>query len=111
MNKCKRMTVYAYANGYSARNGNDNECTNIPGQCGCTHAEINLLKIVPNPKEVHITHSPCLNCAKALFIAGTKLVTYDESYRLTEGVEYLKANGVIVEQTNDYLPTRLEGSD
>ncbi|WIT25853.1 hypothetical protein [Bacillus phage SPO1L1] len=100
-NECKRMTVYAVGldKDYSivkTRNGNYGECKNIPGACGCTHAEIQLLSHMSNPVMVYISHSPCLNCAKELVKAGVKYVYYDDMYRLVEGIGYLKDNGVVV---------------
>lgn len=99
--KCKRATVYATGirgtEIVSARNGNESDsCTEIPGKCGCIHAEINLLKKMPNPIEVVITMSPCLNCAKALVDAGVKKVSYLNDYRLLDGLNYLKDNGVLI---------------
>ena len=77
-----------------ATNGNEAECTNNVGNCGCIHAEIALLKKLPNPEIVLVSHSPCLNCAKALVQANVKKVRYHIPYRLTEGIEYLKEQGV-----------------
>ncbi len=113
MEPCKRMTVKA--TGYdvqdgilvhvTATNGNlmEEGCRNIPGACGCEHAEINVLKEMPNPTSMAVSHSPCLNCAKALVKAGVKLVTYVEEYRIRDGIDYLKNNGVHVIHTKDML--------
>lgn len=80
------------------RNGNYNECLNIPGACTCVHAEMSLLKKMPNPEVVVVSHSPCISCAKALVDAGVESVYYVKQYRLTEGVEYLVKNYVYVAQ-------------
>jgi deoxycytidylate deaminase len=87
----------------SASNGNHTEkgCTNEVGRCGCTHAETNLLKKMPNPISVTISHSPCINCATALFKAGVTQVIYDEEYRIKNGIDYLKARGVEVFQIKE----------
>jgi deoxycytidylate deaminase len=77
-----------------ATNGNETECTNNAGNCGCIHAEIALLKKLPNPEIVLVSHSPCLACAKALVQVNVKKVRYHIPYRLTEGIEYLKEQGV-----------------
>ena len=102
MNPCKRYTVRAVGvQGYTvevAENHNETECKNIPRACGCKHAEIALLEKMPHPEQVYITHSPCLDCAKALVEAGVKQVHYLEEYRILDGVNYLRENGVIAEQ-------------
>lgn len=104
--ECKRMTVHAVGidNEYNivkTRNGNYGECKNVPGECGCTHAEIQLLSHMINPVMVYVSHSPCLNCARELVKAGVKYVHYNEPYRIPDGVEYLKNNGVTVRQVSE----------
>ena len=47
---------------------------------------------------VYVTLSPCLQCSAMLLQAGVKKVYYREQYREISGVEYLKENGVSVEQ-------------
>lgn len=98
MNPCKRYTVTAEGfNGIlaiKATNGNEGECTGEIGNCGCTHAEINLLRKMPDPIVVIVSHSPCLDCARALVAAGVMEVQYGEEYRKTEGIDYLIAHGV-----------------
>jgi len=100
MSACKRMLVKAVginaADIQFATNYNESECKNIPGQCGCIHAEEALLKKMPNPEVVVVTCSPCLNCAKLLVEHEVKEVRYGTEYRLKDGIEYLKANGVEV---------------
>lgn len=100
LKRCKRHLVWAigitkYGRITIARNGNETECKNIPGNCGCIHAEINLLKKI-TPVVVFVSYSPCLNCAKALHKAGVKYVFYLRKYRKREGVLYLLENGVTV---------------
>jgi deoxycytidylate deaminase len=99
--KCKRMTVYAMGmdkegNTEYARNGNPGRCRDTVGTCGCTHAEARLLKKMPKPVVVSVSHAPCLECAKALVNAGVEVVTYLKPYRLKDGVEHLDQNGVLV---------------
>lgn len=48
--------------------------------------------------EVHVTHMPCLACARSLINAGVTQLTYDQPYRLTAGVELLGVAGVKVSQ-------------
>lgn len=98
---CKRMTVHAMGidklgNIVTAKNGNPGTCTGIIGQCGCQHAEHKLLKKMPNPVAVSVSHAPCIDCAKKLVSAGVRTVTYLKPYRRTEGIEYLDQQGVLV---------------
>lgn len=45
-----------------------------------------------------ISHSPCLGCSLKIVAAKIEKVYYRTKYRCDEGLEYLKANGVEVEQ-------------
>ena len=45
-----------------------------------------------------ITHSPCIDCAKLIYQAGIKEVYYDQDYRSTDGIDFLKQCGIIVEK-------------
>lgn len=66
------------------------------------HAEVDVLiqaarYCVPTRgATVVITDSPCLRCAELLVEAGISKVIYDREYRITDGIEYLKKNGVEV---------------
>lgn len=52
--------------------------------------------------EMHVTHAPCLNCARVVINAGIAKVTYRVPYRLTAGVELLTQGGVeVVEYHGD----------
>lgn len=68
------------------------------------HAESNALsKIAKSPissegASLFVTLSPCLHCAKMIHQAGIKEVYYKEEYRITDGIEFLKKCGIIVEQ-------------
>jgi len=102
--KCKRMTVYAMGmdaegNIEFARNGNKTVMgcfKDMPGRCGCEHAEALLLRRMPHPVSVSVSHSPCLGCARRLVNAGVKTVSFLKAYRISDGVKYLKENGVEV---------------
>lgn len=48
-----------------------------------------------------ISHMPCLNCSLKIVAAKIEKVYYKHPYRCTEGLEYLKKNGVIVYQIGD----------
>ena len=71
------------------------------------HCESNLVAkaaregISLKGSHVFVTLSPCLPCAMQMFQSGVVGVFYDEEYRLTEGVEFLRGHGVHVEQYED----------
>lgn len=64
------------------------------------HAESNLVAkaaregVSLKNADVFVTLSPCLQCAKQMFQAGIASVTYDEKYRLTDGIDFLNNHGV-----------------
>jgi dCMP deaminase len=64
------------------------------------HEEMNaLMKLAKSAESGHdasmfITHAPCINCAKGIYQAGIKEVYYNENYRETDGVDFLKKCGV-----------------
>jgi len=72
----------------------------IPGESGMLHAEINaLLKMdynTPKYKILYVTLSPCKMCAKAIVNAGVDEVVYSEEYRDSSGLEVLKSARVTV---------------
>jgi deoxycytidylate deaminase len=103
MKPCKRLRVQAVGIDKSfsfvyAENGNKRECTGEPGKCGCIHSEINLLDKMPNPMVVILSHSPCLNCAKALHKAHVQHILYKSQYRKTEGIQYLVSHNIKIDQ-------------
>ena len=46
--------------------------------------------------EMHVTHAPCLQCARSIINAGIQRVTYINPYRLTDGVDLLVQAGIQV---------------
>jgi dCMP deaminase len=54
--------------------------------------------------EIVVTHQPCLSCAMSIINAGLSSVTYNEPYRLREGLALLLEAGITVEQTLDFCP-------
>lgn len=72
----------------------------IPGDCGCIHAEANALLKAPGAvqgKILYTTDSPCFACAKLILNAGIDRVVYGREYRFRDGVDLLAMNGVVVE--------------
>lgn len=103
LHACKRLTVTAvgFKDGKMEMAQNEHEtgvCNGKVGKCGCTHAEIRLLHLMPHPETVVLSHSPCMQCAAALVNAGVKEVAYEEPYRLRDGLYYLMDHGVSVKR-------------
>lgn len=99
MNPCKRMVVIAIGikgtDIYTATNYNSYECSNLPGECGCIHAEIALFeKVIPDI--LVLSHSPCINCAQEIIKHGIKIVLYKNEYRIKDGIVLLKNNGTTI---------------
>mgnify|MGYP003511295398 CR=1 FL=1 len=46
--------------------------------------------------ELHVTHMPCLECARSVINAGITRVVYHQPYRLTAGVELLRSADIDV---------------
>lgn len=68
------------------------------------HSEANcIMKIAKNTvsaegSTMFCTHAPCLQCAKLIFQAGVKNLMYRDTYRETDGLEFLQKGGVNVER-------------
>ena len=69
-----------------------------------THGELNALGklleqgVSAKGATVYVTLACCVDCAKLLVRAKVKRVVYLDEYRCTEGLQYLKKYGVVVEQ-------------
>ena len=68
------------------------------------HAESNAITKLAKSTEsgdkstMFCTHSPCIECAKLIFQTGIDTLYYRKDYRSTDGIDFLKASGVTVEQ-------------
>ncbi len=68
------------------------------------HAETNAIAKLARSTEsglnatMFITHAPCLDCAKLIYQSGINSVFYRDAYRSEDGVQFLKASGITVEQ-------------
>ena len=66
------------------------------------HAEMNaILKVARSHDSTEgatlfLTHSPCMECSKAILQSGIKNVYFKLDYRSTDGVELLQKSGVDV---------------
>lgn len=71
------------------------------------HAEMNAIGkaarsgISTENATLYITHSPCMNCALLINIAGISEVYYKHQYRDTSGIDFLKKNGITINMIND----------
>lgn len=92
------IKAYGYNGNWA---GGPNRCdSDIPGQCGCIHSEINaLIKPGRTTGEVmFLTDSPCKNCAKVIINSGITKVYYKNEYRLKDGINLLKKAKIKVEK-------------
>lgn len=68
------------------------------------HAETNAIAKISrstnssDSASLFVTHAPCLDCAKIIHQAGINSVYYRNTYRSTDGVEFLGKCGVHVEK-------------
>ena len=68
------------------------------------HAETNAIAKLAKSNEsglgatMLITHAPCLDCAKLIYQSGIGHVLYRNSYRDTNGIDFLKKAGMKVEK-------------
>ena len=68
------------------------------------HAETNALaKIARSTNSsdgasMFITHAPCIDCAKLVYQSGINSVYYRNSYKNTEGLDFLKKCNIKIEQ-------------
>jgi dCMP deaminase len=68
------------------------------------HAEMNAIGKLAQSNEsglnatMYITHAPCFDCAKLIHIAGINKVFYRDSYRNTDGIEFLNKCNIEVEK-------------
>lgn len=78
-----------------------------PGCQVAEHAERNAIAFAAkhgvqlDRSELHVTHAPCLACARTVINAGIERVVFAIPYRKTEGVELLARAGLEVLQIND----------
>lgn len=79
--------------------------TDCASQQPCTvssHAEQNAIAFAAkhglalDQSELHVTHGPCLACARSIINAGIQKVTYVEEFRDSSGVDLLRLAGVEV---------------
>lgn len=68
------------------------------------HAEANAIAKLAKSSEsgdgstMFLTHAPCIDCAKQIYTAGIKKVYYRNSYRDTQGVDFLAKCDIMVDK-------------
>lgn len=100
--KDRRILSFGY-NGMPT--GWDNCCEDEDGNTRpeVLHAEMNSISKIAqstessNESTLFCTLSPCLDCAKAIHQAGISEVIYNEEYRDTRGIDFLRKCGVKIE--------------
>lgn len=91
------------SDGYNGTpSGFDNVCEDPQGVTFpfVLHAEANAITKVArsnNSSEgstLYVTASPCMECSKLIIQSGIRRVVYSDLYRITDGLDLLKAAGV-----------------
>jgi len=92
--------------------GVDTGCTRCGGK-GLTskktvvHAEANAVLfaskngISTQNSTAYVTLMPCVECSKMLIQSGVTRVVYEKDYRCTEGVNFLRENGMKVQKFSE----------
>jgi dCMP deaminase len=86
--------------------GFDNCCENEEGNTHwyVLHAEANaILKVARSSNNckdatLYLTHSPCKDCSKLVLQSGITRLVYQEAYKDTSGIDFLKSAGLEVVQ-------------
>lgn len=89
--------------------GFDNCCEDEEGntQWYVLHAEANaILKVAKSTNNckgatLYLTLSPCKDCSKLVLQAGITKVVYSNSYKDTEGIDFLKSAGIEIIHIDD----------
>ncbi len=71
------------------------------------HAEANAITKVARSgnssdgSTLYVTASPCVECSKLIIQAGIKRVVYNETYRISDGLDLLHRAGVVCDHVPD----------
>lgn len=120
---CSRLQVGAilvrdgrpFAQGYNGSARGEDECLHEADEpcLNAVHAETNVL--INSGKDgyatkgatMYVTHSPCWGCAANLVNSEIAEVVYAREYRRTDGLERLRAAGVVVRFLKGFSPEEL----
>lgn len=100
-NNCEQIS---YKNVGKADDGQDIVELEFVTKPEVIHAEANAIAKLAKSSEsgdgtvMYITHSPCFNCAKLIYTAGIRKVYYRNSYRNTDGIDFLNKCNIEVEK-------------
>ena len=103
MVKNDRIVTIGY-NGTPSGWTNECEDENYKTKPEVIHAEANAIAKLAKSTEsgegavMFLTHAPCMDCAKQVYTAGISKVYYKNSYRSTDGIDFLNKCKVEVEQ-------------
>lgn len=114
---CKRKQVGALivkdgiiiSDGYNGTpSGSENICEDCNDKTHwyVLHAEANAItKLAKSTvssvgSTLYVTLSPCIDCSKLIIQASIKRVVYNERYKDTTGIDFLKQHNIIVQQCN-----------
>jgi len=97
--------------------GWDNETQTIDGHTKSMvlHAEAQAIAklakstLSSDGATLYSTLSPCIDCAKLISEVGIKRLVYVDEYKCPEGINFLKANSVLVNE--EYSTTRLASKE
>lgn len=98
------------SDGYNGTpSGFDNCCEDNNGETHwyVLHAEANaILKVAKSTNDargatLYLTLSPCKDCSKLILQAGIERVVFVKKYKDSEGVDFLEAAGVQIEQIKE----------
>ena len=97
----RHVLAVGYNGGASGLNDEHSCKSDVPGQCGHLHSEINAIINCTAPRHVekilYVTHTPCIMCAKAIInLGGVIKVVVVEPYRSEEGSILLRRAGIPV---------------
>jgi dCMP deaminase len=105
-----RMIISDGYNGTPSGSRNCCEDENGKTQWYVLHAEANaILKLAGSTQSakdatLYLTLSPCKECSKLVLQAGIKKVVYINEYSDTQGIDFLKNNGIeILKIENEHL--------
>jgi dCMP deaminase len=98
-NNCEEEVIVAEVEGNPSR-----VIRELKTKTEVLHAEQNALAKLAKSTEsgdgakLFVTHAPCMDCAKLVYQSGINTVYYRNSYRSSEGLEFLERAGVTVTQ-------------
>lgn len=105
-NDCEKKV---YANEWNIDNDHweyqeeDGTVYNLRTKPEVIHAEANAIAKLAKGNEsgdgsmMFLTHAPCIDCAKQVYTAGIKKVYYRNSYRDSQGLDFLEKCGVEIQ--------------